>query len=129
MKKPLLAAVALLLAVGACGSGSEPSDEPAPASGAETAVEQLVTALEDGDCAAVKAVVVTPSEVECDLVSSLKGSFSEEGIDLDAVTYEAGPVEGDSSTVTIGWGDSDPDEQWQTERVDKTWKVLFDSAV
>ncbi|MET0447751.1 MAG: hypothetical protein ABW004_05070 [Aeromicrobium sp.] len=128
MKKPLLAVAALLL-VAACGSGSDPSDGPTTSSGAAAAVETLVATLEDGDCPGVKAIVVTPATVDCDLVESLAGSFSEEGIDLDAVTYEAGPVEGGSSTVTIGWGPDEADEEWQAERVDDTWKVLFDSAV
>lgn len=124
--KQLLAVAALLL-VGACGSDSEtPVDTD---SGAATAVEQLVSTLEAGDCDGVKAIVVTPAAVDCDLVSSLEGSFAEEGIDLDAVTYEAGPVEGDSTTVTIGWGAGEDDEEWQAERIDGTWKVLFDSAV
>jgi hypothetical protein len=138
--KTLIAAAALSLAlVSACGSdpdGSAPS-EPAPEAssaapessdaGPALAVEQLITALEAGSCDDVKAIVVTPSTVDCEMVDSLGGSFAEQGVDLEKVTYDAGQVEGDTATVTIGWGDGDPDETWDVERIDDTWKVLFDS--
>ncbi|MET1038915.1 MAG: hypothetical protein ABW075_11610 [Aeromicrobium sp.] len=134
----MLIATAALLLVSACGSDSDgssadpapESSSPAPASsdaGPAQAVEQLITALEAGSCDDVKAIVVTPSTVDCELVDSLGGSFAEQGVDLEKVTYDAGQVEGDNATVTIGWGDGDPDETWDVERIDDAWKVLFDS--
>jgi hypothetical protein len=130
--KSLLAAVALLL-VSACGTGSDGGSDPGGSTddGAALAVEQLVTALEAGSCDDVKDVVVNPAAVDCEVVESLEGSFADEGVDLAEVTYEAGEVTDDSATVTIGWGGDDaenPDETWDVERIDGTWKVLFDSV-
>jgi hypothetical protein len=142
---------ALLLAA-ACGSSDssgapdvrpateEPSTTPAPSgttrppgsaappTGAAAAVADLMRALDDGDCRTAKRLVVTPSELGCDVVEQAAGSFADEGIDLDAVSYRAGAVRGGSSTVTIRWGNGYPAESYEAQRVGGRWKVVFDSA-
>lgn len=85
-------------------------------------------ALEAGDCAAVKLVVVTPSAIDCAQVTEASGMLIAEGVDLDSVAYEAGEIAGDSSTVTITWSKDLPPESIDVQRVDGTWLVVFDSA-
>lgn len=131
----ILVAAALLALVGACGSDPKPS-EPASVestsaasggvSGAEDAVRTLMTAVDAGSCAAVKDIVVTPATVDCEQVKTLAGSYDD--ADLGAATFAAGPVEGDSTVVTVSWTNGDPDETWDAERIGGTWKVLYDSV-
>jgi hypothetical protein len=124
-----LAAAALLVLVGACGSDPAPtstSGTASPRGGPDDAVRQLMTSLDAGSCDDVKDLVVTPATVDCDQLTTLAGSFSD--ADLAQASFEAGPVEGDSTTVTITWRNGDPAEIWQAERIDGTWKVLFDSV-
>jgi hypothetical protein len=137
-----LAALCLLVVIGGCdGSGSgSPAPSPTPTSATsapsqdhtptapEIAVEKLMRALDDGDCAAVKRVVVTPSEVDCGLVTEAAGSFAAEGIDLDQVRYRATKAEDESVTVEITWGNEYPTESYEMQRVDGAWRVVFDSA-
>lgn len=137
----LLAAAALVV-LAACGSegsagpeatgGTTPSATTAAPdeqpSAPERAVETLMRSLDDGDCAAVQAIVVTPATVDCDVVRQAEGSFADEGIVLDDVIYAGGPVEDSSSTVTITWGNEYPDESYDVEKVDGTWRVVFDSV-
>lgn len=121
--KPLLAAVSVLLvsALSACGSGSDASGASTP----EAAVTSFLTGLEAGDCDAVKKAVVTPSTVDCEVVQSLKGSYADEGTDIDTMSLTAGEVEGDSAVVTLG-GSSE--ESWNVERMDDgSWRVIFDT--
>lgn len=137
-------AVGMLLLVTACGSSGSsdpgPSAPPATASstspspavseptGPEAAVEGLMRALDEGDCAAAHDLVVTPADLGCDVVEQAEGSFADEGVDLDEVAYSAGAVEGDSATVTIDWGTGVPGESYEVQRIDGTWRVVFDSA-
>jgi hypothetical protein len=137
-----LVALCLLVVIGGChGSGSgSPAPSPTPTSATsgpspahaptdpEIAVEKLMRALDDGDCAAVKHVVVTPSEVDCGLVTEAAGSFAAEGIDLDQVRYRATKPEDDSVTVEITWGNDYPTESYDVQRIDGDWRVVFDSA-
>ena len=132
-------AVAAMLVVAACGG----SDDPGPAktstspstttpaqalSPPEAAVDALMRALDAGDCEAAKELVVTPSELGCDVVEQLNDSFAAEGIDLDAVTYTAGAVHDASTTVSIDWGNGYPAESYDLQKVGGSWKVVFDSA-
>ncbi len=119
----LLVAAALLVLVSACGS-----DPQAPTVSPEDTVEQFLASMEAGRCDDVKELVVTPSAVDCDLVGVLSGSFAEEGIELADVTYRAGEVEGDSSSVTVSWPTDEPDDSYEVERIDGVWKVMFDSV-
>jgi hypothetical protein len=134
--KSSLAVVALLL-VSACGSDSEPSagGSSSPAEPTESqsaaparAVERLVASLEAGSCEDVKTIVVTPSLVDCEVIESLGGSFADQGVALDDVTYSVDEIEGDSGTVAVDWGTGEADESWQVERIDGEWKVIFDSV-
>ncbi|MET0929684.1 MAG: hypothetical protein ABWX74_09200 [Aeromicrobium sp.] len=127
MRSLATVAVVALLALGACGSDPG-SDAASPQSGPADAVEQLLRSLEAGSCPEVKAIVVTPATVDCDQVETLAGSFEDEGVDLDDVSYAAGRVEGDSVVVTIDWGTGEPEEAWDVERVGDSWKVIFDSV-
>ena len=139
----LLAAAITVLAVGGCGT-SEPEPVPTtPATsamstptattvpaptGPSRAVDQLMRALNEGDCRAVKDLVLTPSTIDCGLVTESTGSFEAEGIDLDAVRYHRGAIVDDSTTVTIDWGNGNPTESYDVQRVDGSWLVVFDSA-
>lgn len=137
-----LVAVAALLVVAACGTSdppesaepstpasTAPSATPAPAlSPPEAAVDALMRALDEGDCKAAQRLVVTPSELGCDVVEQSKGSFADEGIDLDGVTYRAGAVHDASTTVSITWGNDYPAESYDVQKVDGRWRVVFDSA-
>ncbi|AWB93377.1 hypothetical protein [Aeromicrobium chenweiae] len=139
-----LLAVAALVLVAACGSGGSSDPEtPAtsarsatpttggprtPPTGPAAAVDAMMRALDAGDCRGMRKVVVTPSAVDCEVVRSAKDSFADEGIDLDDVVYEAGPVNGSSSTVTITWGNGTPDESYDVEKSGGRWRVVFDSA-
>ncbi|QGG42563.1 hypothetical protein [Aeromicrobium yanjiei] len=105
-------------------SGGKPSTAPGPA----RAVETMMRALDEGDCRAMRRIVVTPSAVDCEVVHAAKDTFADEGIDLDEVVYTAGRVNGSSSTVTITWGNDTPDESYDVERVGSRWRVVFDSA-
>ena len=137
-----LVAVGALLVLAACGT-SDPPDPPEPAtpstppsttttartlSAPEAAVDALMRALDAGDCKAAKKLVVTPSELGCDVVGQNKDSFADEGIDLDDVIYRAGAVHDASATVSITWGNGYPTESYDVQRVDGRWKVIFDSA-
>lgn len=125
-----LAALAVFLVVAACGSesGSEGPDPASGGAGAEDAVRQLLTALEAGSCPDVKAVVLTPATVDCEVIGTLEGSFADEGIDLADVAYQAGDVTAESGSVTTDWGNGEPADSWQVERIDGVWKVVFDSV-
>lgn len=136
-----LVAVGALLLVAACGSSDpdEPARTPRPTTERTTtaapadapaarAVERLMRALDEGDCRTAKRLVVTPSELTCDLVEQSEGSFADEGIDLDETTYEAGAVHDASSTVKITWGNDYPVESYEVQRIGGRWKVVFDSA-
>ncbi|MFI5426463.1 hypothetical protein [Aeromicrobium sp. UC242_57] len=134
----LLAAMSLVL-VAACGTsdsgGGGSTESPAPtaptasaASGPAAAVEQPMRALDAGDCDAVKALVVTPSAVDCGDVEAAEGSFADEGTELDDVTYTAGPSQGTTAKVTIDWGNDNPGESYDVENVDGTWLVVFDAV-
>jgi len=117
-------AVAVLLLVAACGSDPAPSGSDA----AGDAVEKLLTALDDGSCADVKKIVLTPDDIDCEQIETLAGSYTDQGIDLDDISVTTGEVNGGSTTVTVDLGIDDPDETWQAERVDGSWRVIFDSV-
>jgi hypothetical protein len=134
-----IVAVGAMLVVAACGTSDPPepvksstppsTTTPSPAlSPAEAAVDALMRALDDGDCKAAKKLVVTPSELGCDVVEQSKDSFADEGIDLDEVTYRGGAVHGSSATVSITWGNGYPTESYDVQKVGDRWKVVFDSA-
>lgn len=120
--KLLVAAMSVLLMspLAACGSGSDASGASTP----EAAVSSFLTGLEAGDCGAVKKIVVTPSTVDCEVVKSLKGSYADEGTDVDDISLKAGDVEGDSAVVTLG---GSPDESIDVERIDGSWRVIYDT--
>ena len=138
----LVVAVGALLVVAACGTSdpqepaesptttkATPAPRPTPAlSPAESAVDALMRALDAGDCTAARALVVTPSELGCDVVEQSKDSFADEGIDLDEVTYRAGAVHDSSATVSITWGNDYPTESYDVQKLGGRWKVVFDSA-
>ena len=130
--------VAVLLLAG-CGESDEPagsspttiattSATPQKLSETEKVVQTMWKALEQGDCDAVKRVVVTPSAIDCAQLGEAAGMFVAEGIDLDAARYEDGETAGDSATVKITWNDTLPTETIDVQRVDGTWLVVFDSA-
>lgn len=120
-----LVAVGALLVLAACGSGSSGASSTTSAA---DSVEQLMRALDDGDCAAAKDLVVTPGSLDCEIVEGSKGSFADEGIDLDETTYKATKSQDDSATVAIAWGNGAPAESYDVQRVEGDWKVVFDSA-
>lgn len=129
----MLLAVMSLVVLAACGTSDGPDSKPstsAPAasSGAAAAVEQLMRALDAGDCAAARKAVLTPSELDCGTVRESEGSFADEGNDLAEATYTAGPTEGSTASVTIDWGSGNPDETYDVEKVDGQWLVVFDSV-
>ena len=118
----LLVASAALLLLAACGSGDGAgSDSP------EAAVSDLMTALEKGSCSDVKRVVVTPDDIDCEMIGTLKGDYADDGVDLDAAQLSSDdPVDG-STTVTVDLGSDQDAQTWQVQQVDGSWKVLFDS--
>ncbi len=136
-----LVAMGAMLLAAACGT-SDRSDPATPSSApttstpppaavlspAEAAVDGLMRALDTGDCKAARKLVVTPSELGCDVVEQATDSFAAEGIDLDEVTYRAGKVHGASATVRITWGNGYPTESYDVQKVGRRWKVVFDSA-
>jgi hypothetical protein len=132
----MLLASALTLVLVACGSSTSSPDDaarptpaPTPTLPPESVVEQLVRALDEGDCEAAKDAVLTPSALDCDLVEESRGQFDAEGIDPEEVRYRTTERVGDSATVHIDWGTKDaPGEEYQLVRVDGAWKVEFDSA-
>lgn len=137
----LMVAVGTVLLVAACGTSERGPQEPASPSSttatatpaptlspAESAVDALMRALDAGDCAAARRLVLSPAELTCDLVEQSEGSFAAEGIDLDDVVYRAGAVHGSSSTVSITWGNDYPTESYDLQKVGGHWKVVFDSA-
>lgn len=134
--KKLLAVVSLVV-LAACGTSDDPGGKsPRPSSsttsaapsGAAGAVEQLMRALDAGDCPAARKAVLTPAELDCGLVRDSAGSFAEEGNDLADATYTAGPTQGSTARVTIDWGSGNPEESYDVEKVDGRWLVVFDSA-
>lgn len=133
----LVLAMGALLVVAACGTSDPPEDPPTPTrtttsapalEPAAAAVDALMRALDAGDCKAARKLVVTPSELGCDVVEQSKDSFADEGIDLDAVTYRVGAVHDASATVRITWGNGYPTESYDVQRIGSRWKVVFDSA-
>lgn len=131
-----IAAVAVMLVAAACGTSDPPKPAaPSPTTStatalapAEASVDALMRALDAGDCKAAKRLVVTPSELGCDVVEQSKDSFADEGIDLDEVTYRAGAVQDASATVSVTWGNGYPTESYDVQKVGDQWKVVFDSA-
>lgn len=125
---------ALLLVLTGCGgspdsSPASPSTTSAPrADTPAAAMESLLAALEDGDCAGVKDVVLDPSAVDCTSITESQGSFAAQGLDLDRVTYRTSEIVDDSATVTIDWGGDSPEESYDAQRLDGDWKIIFDSA-
>ena len=90
-------------------------------------VESLFRAYEAGDCAAAREVVLSPTDLDCTVVSESKGLLAGEGIDLDDVTFAAGDIIGTSATVEVSWA-ADDVEVVEVERVDGIWLVVVDSA-
>jgi hypothetical protein len=150
-----LVAMSMMLIVAACGtsdpsehgspstSPSPPAPSPSPSASAtpttvkppvrplgpaEAAVDALMRSLDAGDCRAAKELVVTPSELGCDVVHQSKGSFIAEGIVLDDVVYRVGEVHDASATVRITWGNGYPTESYDVQKTGGRWKVVFDSA-
>lgn len=123
-----LAALTVLLLVAACGSESGSDGPETAATGPEDAVRQLLTALESGSCSGVKDVVLAPATIDCEMVGSMEGSLADEGVAIDDVTYATGEIVDESGSVTTGWGDGEDGSTWQVERIDGTWKVVFDSV-
>ena len=132
-------AMGVLLVVAACGTSDPPERSPAstPARTATSApalepaaaaVDALMRALDAGDCKAARKLVVTPTELGCDVVEQSKDSFADEGIDLDEVTYRVGTVHDASATVSVTWGNDYPAESYDVQRIGSRWKVVFDSA-
>lgn len=115
-------AVAGLLMLGACGAGAGGA-----ANSPEGAVRELMSSLEAGSCPQVKTIVVTPDEIDCEMVETLRDGYADDGVDLDDADVSAGEVVDGSATVTVDLGDDEDDQTWQVERVGGTWKVLFDS--
>lgn len=122
-----LIALTVFLLVAACGSDSVSEGPDSGSSDPEFVVKQLLMSLEAGSCTDVKDVVLTPATVDCEMIGTLQGSFKDEGIDLDDVTYTTDVEEG-SGSVTADWGTDDPDGSWQVERIYGAWKVVFDSV-
>ncbi len=124
--------VVVLLVLVACGASepepAAPASTAARASTTEQAVEALMRALEDGDCATVKTVVVRRTEIDCAQVGEASGMLVAEGTDIDEVRYADGEITGDSATVTITWRDDLPAETIDLQRVDGRWLVVFDSS-
>ena len=118
----LLVASAALMLVAACGTS-----DGAGSSSPEGAVKDLMTALEKGSCSDVKDVVVTPDDVDCEMIGTLEGGYAADGVDLDAVRLSADEPVGGSATVTADMGSGQDDQTWQVQQVDGAWKVLFDS--
>ena len=118
----LLVASAALLLLAACGSSDGAgSDSP------EGAVGDLMAALEKGSCKDVKRLVVTPDEVDCEMIGTLKGDYASDGVDLGDVELSAAePVDG-STTVTVDLGSDQDAQTWQVQQIEGSWKVLFDS--
>ena len=119
----LLVAVTALLLAGACGSDSGSSD----ADGAGEAVQELLTSMDAGSCPDVQRIVLTPDLIDCEQIETLSGSYTDRGVDLDDLSVTTGEVVDNSVTVTVGLGGGEPDETWQAERVDGSWRVVFDS--
>jgi len=135
----LAVAMGVLLVAAACGTSDPPERSPAstPARTATSApalepaaaaVDALMRALDAGDCKAARKLVVTPTELGCDVVEQSKDSFADEGIDLDEVSYRVGAVHDASATVSITWGNGYPTESYDVQRIGTRWKVVFDSA-
>lgn len=120
----LFAAVAVCLLVAACGAESSDSD----AAGAGDAVKELMASVDAGSCPDVKRIVLTPDAIDCEQIQDLAGSYSSAGVDLDDVSVSVGEVVDRSATVTVDIGSDDDDEQWQVEKVDGSWRVMFDSV-
>jgi hypothetical protein len=119
-----LAAVAVLSLVAACGLSSDPEER----SGAGDVVRELLVAVDAGSCPEVKRLVVTPDAIDCEQIQDLGGSYSQEGVDLDELSVSVGEIVDGSATVTADLGAGQEHEQWQVERLDGSWKVLFDSV-
>lgn len=111
------ALVAVLLITGACGTPSGP----------DVAVESYFSALEAGDCAGAREVVLRPSELDCTTIGELEGALAAEGIDLADASFTTLDVVNDSATVEISWGVGAP-ETVETQRVDGEWLVVMDTA-
>ncbi|MET0819330.1 MAG: hypothetical protein ABWY58_00070, partial [Aeromicrobium sp.] len=74
-----------------------------------------------------KDLVVTPDEIDCEMIGTLKGDYASDGVDLDDIELSsAEPVDG-STTVTVDLGTDEADQTWQVQQIDGDWKVLFDS--
>lgn len=126
----VIAAIALIVTAGACGPQGTSEPGATARSGAnspEEAVRSLTTALEAGDCAAAQANVVDAGALDCDMVAAAKGSFADDGIDLDASTFRASTPNGPSASVEADWGNGTK-EPFEVELIDGRWKVNFDSA-
>ena len=122
MRPLVTVAVTGLLLLGACGS-----DAAGAANSPEGAVQELMASLEAGSCPRVKTIVVTPDAIDCEMIETLRDGYADDGVDLDDADFTAGEVVDGSATVTVDLGGGEDDQAWQVERVDGTWKVLFDS--
>lgn len=120
----------LLLALYGCGGLDEPATRPSPQGLSETehVVRTVWTAVERGDCDAVKQVVVTPSAVDCAQLGEAAGMFQAEGIVVGEARFEDAESAGDSATVTITWNATLPSETMGVQRVDGEWLAVFDST-
>ncbi|HPU13324.1 MAG TPA: hypothetical protein PLQ19_05995 [Aeromicrobium sp.] len=127
-------AVAATLLVGGCGSANPSSGaggSEASASQTELAAQQslrsYLLAADAGDCDALKVVVLTPRDVDCDQVAEAAGLWSEGDNDLASLPMAA-EVSDESAIVTVTWHDGSKDS-WDLQRVEGKWLVLdADSA-
>lgn len=114
----------LLVALAACGGETVAPDKAGP----QDAVESLLRALNAGNCTAAKRVVVAPSLLDCGQVDETAGTVTAAGIDLDEVRYRVATVVANSTTVEVTTPNGNPQGSYDVQRVDGTWRVVFDSA-
>jgi hypothetical protein len=87
-------------------------------------VESFERALAQGDCAAVKKLVVAPGEIDCGSIAEAAESMS--GIDVGAIVYRVTDSGEDFATVRV-------DIEGEKSSLDLvkdggSWFVIFDTA-
>lgn len=114
----LAVALAALALVAGCGTKTADDHD------ASEALVDYLAAVDDGNCDAVKKVVVDPDSVDCDEVSSSSGLYGDE---LGSLTAKVTDEVDDSAVVTVTWSDDSTDD-YDLQRVDGTWLVITPSS-
>lgn len=84
----------------------------------------FLDAVEQADCEAARAVVLTPTAFDCSQVDAYGSLFGELSAGDAEITEKSRA--GSSAVVTVRWPEGSSD--FEVEQVEESWKVVLDTS-